>query len=798
MKQQSSKRKECTQSQTIENGDLQVWRYTTPHSVDIENEHGPYEETIFLLQGIIYEQELPPVGLVSGAHGCKQVPYLQQHIGILGLGLPYMTAATNQLHHLFSKFQCALTSHSLNPWKPDTSFGSGHVGVTASCQYFTHKAKYKTNKFHHKSFCKYCVLRVVAVKVDKENCAFSDGRIRKVRDVPVIETESAVLPGRDVLSGCILNEEVGKAEAETRVEVNGHFGTGQSDGWKNVTKNSLITAMVNVEYKTHLLNVTDISSQLKTVEMLLSIILKEIDHVQTILMVTLIAWCTDCSGESLKMRCLLWEHFDWIVVLDCWAHQFNLVVSNIFKLKLPVVKVTDQALESHSIALGLLNDEQSRINSAVVLILILPVLTCWMSHYLSMDHLLLLELPLRQMILIEPIKLALIKAAGQKRLAKAKAQQILRLLGREDFWRNLKSYPLCLYRCAIHASLEKCWKKVDQEVFILAVIFNPFIQQCAFKSGGPFHSTADRWHVICWVFRQFYGRTPDAKFHKAFTKYMAGTGKWSHEMMDLDYFCQDAKEWLSLTEMQPDTYVNIVQIWEEHLMSSDKNDVSGVNGMVVLATRIMSMVPNSAGIEQRFSKFGAVHTKPQDLVITVLDDHIQQKHGTQPHYECSHGQSKDAQDISAATTGAVAAPRATAQPAIHEELGVLDINDEDGNRAGEGEGDAGDVGEPEDMMDILSFEQTVEGLLEDEAWGEEYGPDDLMPDQPLDEEALKLENLFDYPSLSDTDNQTFAFMMEFWQHRESGLRADTTRHETLTSKLGSIGSIDDSDNDNSI
>ncbi|KAF5366821.1 hypothetical protein D9758_006539 [Tetrapyrgos nigripes] len=581
----------------------------------------------------------------------------------------------------------------------------------------------------------------------------------------------AVLPGHDVLSGRILNEEVGKAEAETRVEVNGCFGTGQSDGWKNVAKNSLITAMVNVEYKTHLLNVTDISSQLKTAETLLSIILKEIDHVQTILI-----------------------------------------------LKLPVVKVTDQALEvikwflSHSIALGLLNNEQSRINSAVVLILILPVLTCWTSHYLSMDHLLLLELPL-----------------WTKETGKGKSTVDLQLLGREDFWRNLKflhnllkpfaiatnatqadhcqldtillllgylyhihnndSHDACIH-CAIHASLEKHWKKVDREVFILAVIFNPFIRQHAFKSGGPFHSTADLWHVVCRVFRQFYGRTPDTKFRKA------GTGKWSYEMMDLDYFCQDAKEQLSLTDMQQNTYVNIVQIWEEHLMSSDKNDISGVNGMVVLAMRIMSMVPNSAGIEQRFSKFGAVHTKLRNCMgaqktsrkITVLDDHIQQKHGTQPHYKRSHGQSKDAQDISAATTRAVAAPGATAQPeddledAIHEELGVLDINDDE-NRAEEGEGDAGD---------------TVEGLLEDEAWGEEYGPDDLMPDQPLDEEALKLENLFDYPSLSDADNQTFAFMMEFWQRGESGLHADTLCHETLTSELGGVGSIDDSDDDNSI
>ncbi|THU99525.1 hypothetical protein K435DRAFT_613004, partial [Dendrothele bispora CBS 962.96] len=131
----------------------------------------------------------------------------------------------------------------------------------------------------------------------------------------------AILPNRDVLSGRILDKEVEKADEETRKCTMGRFGTGQCDGWKNVAKKSLITSMVNVEYEPHLLNVTDISSKPKTAETLLDIVLKEIEHVQKVLLVFLVAWCTDCSGESAKMRRLLYAHFPWIVVLDCWAHQ---------------------------------------------------------------------------------------------------------------------------------------------------------------------------------------------------------------------------------------------------------------------------------------------------------------------------------------------------------------------------------------------------------------------------------------------------------------------------------------------
>lgn len=58
-----------------------------------------------------------------------------------------------------------------------------------------------------------------------------------------------VLPGCDVLSGHILDEEVAKADAWTKEEVQNHYATGHSDGWKNIAKKSLIANMMNVEYR---------------------------------------------------------------------------------------------------------------------------------------------------------------------------------------------------------------------------------------------------------------------------------------------------------------------------------------------------------------------------------------------------------------------------------------------------------------------------------------------------------------------------------------------------------------------
>ncbi|KIK50012.1 hypothetical protein GYMLUDRAFT_134156, partial [Collybiopsis luxurians FD-317 M1] len=97
------------------------------------------------------------------------------------------------------------------------------------------------------------------------------------------------------LSGCILNEEVAKADGAMRQEVQGRHGTGQCDRWKNNAKDSLITNTLNVELTPYLLNVTNISTLPKIAETLFNIILnlKEIELICEAFKVLLVAWCTD-------------------------------------------------------------------------------------------------------------------------------------------------------------------------------------------------------------------------------------------------------------------------------------------------------------------------------------------------------------------------------------------------------------------------------------------------------------------------------------------------------------------------
>ncbi|KAL6309074.1 hypothetical protein BKA93DRAFT_724479, partial [Sparassis latifolia] len=123
----------------------------------------------------------------------------------------------------------------------------------------------------------------------------------------------------------------------------------------------------------------------------------------------------------------------------------NLVVGDIFKVKDLFVQWIDDAVEvvkwfnNHSRALGMLKDVQ-RMKLGKVLCLILPVLTRWTSHYLSVHRLLELEIAFKQLLLDSIPELVL--CAGAKADAQRKAREIIAILERFDFWANLRKSVL--------------------------------------------------------------------------------------------------------------------------------------------------------------------------------------------------------------------------------------------------------------------------------------------------------------------------------------------------------------------
>ncbi|KAF8996868.1 hypothetical protein BDQ17DRAFT_1249269, partial [Cyathus striatus] len=124
----------------------------------------------------------------------------------------------------------------------------------------------------------------------------------------------------------------------------------------------------------------------------------------------------------------------------------NLIVGDYFKLKSHFVPVINDVLEvckwfnNYSRTLGILHQQQSNGSgsSAKPIILILPVLTRWTSHYLAFSCLLDLEITLQQMLLDHTIHTDLLSCAEACSDAKQKAIVILSIIESPDFWNEMQ------------------------------------------------------------------------------------------------------------------------------------------------------------------------------------------------------------------------------------------------------------------------------------------------------------------------------------------------------------------------
>ncbi|PCH39122.1 hypothetical protein WOLCODRAFT_31142, partial [Wolfiporia cocos MD-104 SS10] len=379
--------------------------------------------------------------------------------------------------------------------------------------------------------------------------------------------------------GRILEEEAQRVVIGMKQQVQGRFAMGQSDGWKNVTRTSLVTSMINVEYSPYLLNAVDISTQAKNAENLLEIVKAEIKYCMEVLETKVVAWCTDSSGESVKMQRLLRIIFPWIVTVACWAHQLNLVVSDYTKLKLPFMLVLDRALEvikwfnNHSRALGMLKEE-TKARLGKVYSLVMPVITRWTTHYLSCRRLLLLETPLRTLAV--SAKEVLLLCAGDKAESKRKADEIIRTLCSPTFWDEL---------CLIHSHLEPLAVAVNTtqannarldtvlltlgqlyhtfenpqyeaditRVFILAVVLNPYLRTKCFRSGNAAITEASLSAMLGQCYQRMFGKAPDIYLFQAFTDYLHYLSEFSEDHMALEQLKQLAEK--------VETDVNLVTLW---------------------------------------------------------------------------------------------------------------------------------------------------------------------------------------------------------------------------------------------
>lgn len=133
----------------------------------------------------------------------------------------------------------------------------------------------------------------------------------------------------------------------------------------------------------------------------------------------------------------------WLISLDCSAHQVNLVVGDLFKLKSTYLTTVDKAIEiikwfnNHSRALGLLWKEQLTTYHKI-LTLIQPVITRWTSHFLATWRLLETSSALRSCCIKEESLLE--TCGGDHQQDRFRVHEIIKTVLDLHFWNDITLY----------------------------------------------------------------------------------------------------------------------------------------------------------------------------------------------------------------------------------------------------------------------------------------------------------------------------------------------------------------------
>ncbi|KAJ7875062.1 ribonuclease H-like domain-containing protein [Mycena leptocephala] len=408
----------------------------------------------------------------------------------------------------------------------------------------------------------------------------------------------ADIPGRDALSGRILDAEVLSIEAGRKSEMKDELAMGSVDGWS--TKHNVVQQIsCNVKGKEIPIQLHITTKERKTSANLLTHVMADITYLTVVLGIILVAFCCDSGGDSRGLRPLLLNLMPWILTIPCWAHQINLVVKEYIRCP-EVTFILNNCLKivnwfsSHKRALLMLLEEQQAINEKRppgqkwerLKRFVRAGITRWGTHALSVRRL--VELQGALLDLINHRSEDLESAGGDDEDSRAITAEVIALIdsGRlGPFWTGVHRVsryltPLAVasnvtqgantrldhvlvtlavlyhrystdtrsFDCAAHntvicASLAKRWKalKHDQDFYILAVFFNPFLRAFFFNDDDTHSlSRVGLYHVVKRVYTRIFQLSDDSAVPSAlfaqYLDYYDGRGRYTSEKMALREF----------------------------------------------------------------------------------------------------------------------------------------------------------------------------------------------------------------------------------------------------------------------
>ncbi|KAJ6563447.1 ribonuclease H-like domain-containing protein, partial [Mycena sp. CBHHK59/15] len=477
-------------------------------------------------------------------------------------------------------------------------------------------------------------------------------------------TAPDVIPTGKVIGGRLLDAAAEKIDIRIAKQLkNRNLGL-CTDGWKSQSKAAINALCANVDFRSFLIELLDVTALKKDGPSQCKQFAEMIDRVELQNGCIVIYFTTDADGGAKKGRLLLGKIRPWLILPSCWAHQFQLILGDYFKVNDIAAGIAEEAtaliawINNHGKVRKLFDASQRVISmdrnagKVIILAYLVANLTRWTTHFVAFMRLFILREALQLTVLQNrtAVIAAEVGAATSTEGARLKedAEKMCALIQEASFWNGLETVlgdlePICLgtninqkdstrldqvlltiagifLRFADHpeisvrksmlARLEKRWKDCDQLVFLLALILNPFEKLSCFGPNANLNQLKCRGFLIA-LYHRMKGRpdnpdTADEKAAKenalsqAFMQYLSGTG---------DFADFDAEDW-------EHTYVSrsFCHESEVHHTSTTTGKYQPNPGLDALkdskhlaelaefAIVILNIVANQAGCEHTFSR----------------------------------------------------------------------------------------------------------------------------------------------------------------------------------------------------
>lgn len=263
------------------------------------------------------------------------------------------------------------------------------------------------------------------------------------------------------------------------------------------------------------------------------------------------------------------------------VYKINLIVGDFFKSNSELLEYSEMAVK----LIGWLR-RKNGVLASLSLAVIRAVLTRWTAHYQAYARLLQLRLQLKSLIASDRVKPAVVFIGDHD--AQETAEEMAAIVENDNFWRGLVritgilqplaiatnavqgsfvgldtvlitfGYLLMRYQVmldeptllvrdsiginAIITSINKRWKKADQEFFVACLLVNPLYPMSIYNSRNPFFIISSLRAFLCKLYcRLFRVNAAPVEFQDDVLNYLRREGKFANLKDDVDTEIRNAK-----------------------------------------------------------------------------------------------------------------------------------------------------------------------------------------------------------------------------------------------------------------